>query len=86
MACLWRYVEPAGDVPGFYTVAAITGDPVLDFVAAGHDRSVIAIKQEHLDAWLDPQAGGLIDMVAALDDPVDVIYHFQSVDRGRNGD
>lgn len=80
LACLWRYVEPEGGEPGFYTVAAITGDPLPDFVAAGHDRSVIAIKPEHLDAWLDPQASGLMDMMAILDDPHEVHYVYEPVD------
>lgn len=77
LACLWRYVKPEGDEPGFYTVAAITGDPLPGFVAAGHDRSVIAIRPEHLDAWLDPMSGALTDMVAILDAPVDVSFEYR---------
>jgi len=82
LACLWRYVEPEGDEPGFYTVAAITGAPLPDFAAAGHDRSVIAIKPEHLDAWLNPQASSLGEMVAILDDPAAVTYAYAPAERG----
>ncbi len=82
LACLWRYVEPEGDEPGFYTVAAITGAPLPDFAAAGHDRSVMAIKPEHLDAWLNPQASGLAAMVAILDDPAAVTYAYAPAERG----
>jgi len=81
LACLWRYVQPEGDEPGFYTVAAITVEPLPDFIAAGHDRSVIAIRPENVDAWLDPMSGALTDMVAILDDPVDVSFEYRMVER-----
>lgn len=36
--------------------------------AAGHDRCIVPIKAEHLDAWLSPDAGNLSAMYAILDD------------------
>jgi putative SOS response-associated peptidase YedK len=38
------------------------------FAAAGHDRCIIPIKPEHIDAWLNPQASGREAMQAILDD------------------
>lgn len=80
LACLWRYVEPEGDEPGFYSVAAITRLPPPEVAAAGHDRCVIPIKPEYLDAWLDPQPGRLADMMAILEDPIDAYYEHQVVE------
>lgn len=79
LACLWRYVEPEGDEPGFYSVAAISRDPPPEVAAAGHDRCVIAIKPENLDAWLDPQPGRLVDMERILADPIDAYYEHELV-------
>ncbi|NID15368.1 SOS response-associated peptidase [Luteibacter yeojuensis] len=81
LACLWRYVEPDGDEPGFYSVAAITRNPPPEVEAAGHDRCVIPIKPENLDAWLDPQPGRLADMMAILEDPIDAFYEHEVVQR-----
>ncbi|UPG86868.1 SOS response-associated peptidase family protein [Luteibacter aegosomatis] len=79
LACLWRYVEPEGDEPGFYSVAAITRDPPPEVAAAGHDRCVIPIKPENLDAWLDPQPGRLVEMERILADPIDAYYEHELV-------
>jgi len=59
VACLWTYVEPAGDYPGFYTFAAITDDPPLEVVEAGHDRCPVPIHEDDIDAWLDPKPNDL---------------------------
>jgi putative SOS response-associated peptidase YedK len=55
VACLWAYVEPAGDDPGFYTFAVITDDPPLEVIEAGHDRCPVPIHEDDIDAWLDPK-------------------------------
>jgi putative SOS response-associated peptidase YedK len=81
LACLWRYVESEGDEPGFYTFAAITREPPPEILAAGHDRCIIAIRPEHIDAWLDPDPKRLGDMLAILDDPVDVYYQRELVQK-----
>jgi putative SOS response-associated peptidase YedK len=53
-ACLWsHWTDPKEpDVRGF---AAITDDPPADVAAAGHDRCIINIRQEHIEAWLTPE-------------------------------
>ena len=34
--------------------AAITNEPEPEIAAVGHDRTIIKIRPEHLDAWLNP--------------------------------
>lgn len=70
VACLWsRWSDPSGKEPELLSFAAITDDPPPEIAAAGHDRCVIPIKAEHLDAWLDPAtAKDLERMQAILDD------------------
>jgi putative SOS response-associated peptidase YedK len=34
--------------------AAITDDPPADVAAAGHDRRIINLKPEHVEAWFLP--------------------------------
>ncbi len=77
LACLWRYVEPAGDEPGFYGFAAITRHPPPEVVIAGHDRCIIALKPENIDAWLEPDPTNLSAMYAILDDPIDAYYQHE---------
>jgi putative SOS response-associated peptidase YedK len=54
VACLWsHWTDPnEPDVHGF---AAITDEPPADVAAAGHDRCIINLRPEHLDAWLTPE-------------------------------
>jgi putative SOS response-associated peptidase YedK len=40
--------------PDLWSCAAITDEPPEEVAAAGHDRCIIPIKLEHLDAWLQP--------------------------------
>jgi putative SOS response-associated peptidase YedK len=54
IACLWsRWTDPQEpDLRGF---AAITDEPPADVAAAGHDRCIINLRPEHVDAWLTPE-------------------------------
>jgi hypothetical protein len=36
--------------------------------AAGHDRCIVPIKEEHVEAWLNPDPGNLAAMHAILED------------------
>lgn len=38
----------------FFSFAAITAEPLLEVAAAGHDRCIIPIMPENIDAWLAP--------------------------------
>jgi putative SOS response-associated peptidase YedK len=64
VACLWSFDE--GD--GLYSFAAITDEPPPEIAAAGHDRCIIPIKRENIDAWLNPDPAGLAALYAILDD------------------
>ncbi len=77
VACLWTYVEAAGDDPGFYTFAAITDDPPLEVVEAGHDRCPVPIHEDDIDAWLDPNPNDLPSLYSILDRRVRPFYEHQ---------
>jgi putative SOS response-associated peptidase YedK len=60
VACLWsRWVDPAGQAPDLLSFAAITDDPEPEVAAAGHDRTIINLKPEYVDSWLNPDPSRL---------------------------
>ncbi|ALD92996.1 hypothetical protein CR3_3810 [Cupriavidus gilardii CR3] len=68
IACLWsRHKGEAGE-PDLYSFAAITDEPPPEVAAAGHDRCVIPIRPQHVDAWLNPDPANLAALYAILDD------------------
>lgn len=80
LACIWRYVVPEDPTEApFYGVAAITRDPPPEVSYAGHDRCVIPIRPENIDAWLNPDPKNLKVMMAILDDPIDAVYQAELV-------
>lgn len=69
IACLWScWTDPKGVEPDLYSFAAITDEPPPEVIAAGHDRCVINIKPEHVDAWLNPDLGNLAALYAIFED------------------
>jgi putative SOS response-associated peptidase YedK len=75
IACVWsHWTDPKEpDVRGF---AAITDEPPADVAAAGHDRCIINLKPEHVDAWLTPEGRSADELQAILSDRViPVIQH-----------
>lgn len=77
LACLWRYTEATEGEEGFYSFAIITHDPPPEVEIAGHDRCVVALKPENIDAWLEPNPAHLSAMYAILDDPIDAYYQHE---------
>lgn len=68
IACLcaeWK--DPKGGAP-LLSFAAITDEPPPEVAAAGHDRMIINLKPEHLDAWLSPQGRSLDELQTILGD------------------
>ena len=59
--------DPKRVSPDLLSFAAITDDPEPEVAAAGHDRTVINVKPEHVEAWLNP-GGDLAKMYAIFDD------------------
>lgn len=69
IACLWSsWHDPTGQLPDLCSFAAITDEPEPEVAAAGHDRTIINLKPEHLDAWLNPDSSQLAALQAILDD------------------
>jgi putative SOS response-associated peptidase YedK len=74
IACLWsEWDGPEGRLLSF---AAITDEPPRDVAAAGHDRCIVPIRPEHLDAWLNPDPRDLAALYRILDDrePVELAH------------
>jgi putative SOS response-associated peptidase YedK len=67
VACLWsQWTDPnEPDVRGF---AAITDEPPADVAAAGHDRCIVNLKPEHVEAWLTPEGRSPEELQAILSD------------------
>ena len=54
VACLWsHWIDPKE--PDVRRFAAITDEPPADVAAAGHDRCIVNLKPEHVEAWLTPE-------------------------------
>lgn len=67
VACLWsRWTAPGqADLLSF---AAITDEPPPEVSQAGHDRCIIPIQPDNIDAWLNPDPANLKAQYAILDD------------------
>lgn len=69
IACLWsHWTDPKGVEPDLLSFAAITDEPEPEVAAAGHDRTIINIKPEHVEAWLNPDPSDLQALYAIFDD------------------
>ena len=67
VACLWSKWTGPGE-PDLLSFAAITDEPPAEVAAAGHDRCIVSIKPENIDAWLNPNPKDLTALRAVLDD------------------
>ncbi|MPW22975.1 hypothetical protein GCT13_40880 [Paraburkholderia sp. CNPSo 3157] len=67
VACLWSKWSAPGE-PELYSFAAITDEPPKEIAAAGHDRCIVPIRAEYVDAWLNPDPMNLDALYAILDD------------------
>jgi len=79
IACLWsHWKDPkAPDVRG---AAAITDEPPPDVAAAGHDRCIINLKPEHVEAWLTPHGRTVEELQSILSDRAVSVYTHASVE------
>jgi putative SOS response-associated peptidase YedK len=71
VACLWSHWQEGDE--SLLSFAAITDAPPAEIAAAGHDRCIIPLQRENLDAWLDPR-GDLPSAYRILDDRVRPYY------------
>jgi putative SOS response-associated peptidase YedK len=68
IACLYaEWKDAQGGLP-LLSFAAITDGPPAEVAAAGHDRMIINLKPEHLDAWLRPEGRKLEELETILGD------------------
>ncbi len=78
IACLWsHWTDSTGKEPDLLSFAAITDDPEPEVAAAGHDRTIINIKPEHIGAWLTPEGRPLSELYAIFDDKQHPYYEHQ---------
>ncbi|MET0549724.1 MAG: SOS response-associated peptidase family protein [Xanthomonas sp.] len=78
IACLWsHWRDPAGNEPDLLSFAAITDEPEPEVAAAGHDRTIINIKPEHVDAWLNPDPANLVALYGIFDDKRHPFYEYK---------
>ena len=68
VACLWSHWKGRPDEPELLSFAAITDEPPPEVAEAGHDRCIVPIKPQHIDAWLNPDKGDLKTLYDILDD------------------
>lgn len=74
VACLWNVSKGADNGADLFTFAAITDEPPPEVAAAGHDRCIVPIKPEHVDAWLNPVLAPREALYAILDDKARPYY------------
>ncbi|WP_342589182.1 SOS response-associated peptidase family protein [Stenotrophomonas sp. 169] len=66
---LWaNWQDPEGIEPDIMCFAAMTDEPEPEVAAAGHDRTVINIKPDHIETWLNPDPANLLALYAIFDD------------------
>jgi putative SOS response-associated peptidase YedK len=73
IACLWSHWTKEGE-PDLLSFAAITDEPPPEVRDAGHDRMIIRIKPEHVDAWLNPEPKNLQALYDIFDDRAPAYY------------
>jgi putative SOS response-associated peptidase YedK len=79
IACLWSH-WPDRNEPDLRGFAAITDDPPADVAAAGHDRCIINLKPEHVDAWLSPESRSRKELQDILSDRAIPVFQHE-IDR-----
>jgi putative SOS response-associated peptidase YedK len=77
IACLYSVWKDPKDGKELLSFAAITDEPPPEVAAAGHDRMIINLKPENVDAWLTPQGRSDADLQAILDDRQTPYYEHQ---------
>lgn len=73
IACLYDHWETNPE-DGFYSFAAITHEPTPEISQTGHDRLIIALKDENIMTWLAPEKSSVTEMERILDEPESHIY------------
>ena len=72
VACLWSHWQEGNEELDSF--AAITDEPPPEVAATGHDRCIIPIEEDNIEAWLNPDPKNLEAMLAILDDRAKPYY------------
>lgn len=73
VACLWDHWRGQSG-PDLWSFAAVTDEPPPEISATGHQRCIIAIKQENVREWVSP-AGLSRDRLEAILSDKEVPYY-----------
>ncbi len=77
IACLAsEWVDPK-DGSKLLSFAAITDEPPAEVAAAGHDRMIVNLKPEHVDAWVSPEGRSVEELQAILSDRQQPYYEHE---------
>ncbi len=66
VACLWSHWE-GPNAPPLDSFAAITDEPPAEIAATGHNRCIVALRPESIDAWLQPRTQDHAELQRILD-------------------
>jgi putative SOS response-associated peptidase YedK len=78
IACLWsHWTDP--QEPALRSFAAVTDEPPADVAAAGHDRCIINLRPEHVEAWLTPERHTREELQEILSDRAVSTYQHAAV-------
>jgi putative SOS response-associated peptidase YedK len=78
IACLWSHWTDPNE-PDLRSFAAITDDPPPEVAAAGHDRCIINLRPEHVEAWLTPQSRSAEALQAILRDRGASLFQYEAL-------
>ena len=67
VACIWSRWRAPGQAD-LLSFAVVTDEPPPEVAAAGHDRCIVPLRRENVDAWLRPDRHDLAAQYAILDD------------------
>jgi putative SOS response-associated peptidase YedK len=77
VACLYSVWTDPQDGRPLLSFAAITDNPPLEVAATGHDRMVVSIRPENVDAWLNPRGRTDAQLQSILSDRPTPYYEHQ---------
>jgi len=69
IACLVSHcTDPKGELPGLWSYAAVTDEPEPEVAAARHDRTIVDLRPENVQAWLTSQERSQEELFELLDE------------------
>jgi putative SOS response-associated peptidase YedK len=74
IACVYSVWDEGPGGGSLLSFAAITDEPPAEVAAAGHDRMIISIQPENVDAWLTPEGRSDTELQAILSDRQNPYY------------